>query len=640
MSKSIFEPVQPLAPFEAPSMEFQVNIDPATDLGDLTAPEELAEVNDRSFILPTIVFGVLLIVLGVRLINLQVTKSRAFQVLAKGNRVESQFTLPPRGVIVDRMGRDLVRNVPVYSLDIYPARLPQLKTDREAIYQKVSEISGVSVADIVTQLDKHGIHSLEPLTLKNNLDRDTALTWRVRLGNISGVTVTSLPNRSYDTTAGLSHLLGYIGKVTDTELKERPSLLPTSYTGKSGLEIMYDEQLQGVNGKDDVEVDSKGKIQRVVASEPALPGQTLQLYLDKELQAEMAKDLQDGINAAGKQKGVAIAMDPNSGGILAMVSLPSYDNNAFVQPDRKKDRQAYLTDKNLPLFNRAIAGVYPPGSTSKPIWAAAGLQEGIISEGTDIQTPAEIRIGSSNFPDWKFHGHADVKKAIAESNNIFFYAVAGGYDKIKGLGPQKMKEYAEKFGWGQTSGIDLPSEAKGLVPDPSWKKAKVKEPWYIGDTYHEGIGQGYLGLTPLQVVNSINTIANGGTLYEPHLVKSIQDEDGKIVETPGGKVIRKDVVDTTTLRIVREGMRQTVLNGTSRPLSEIPMEIAGKTGTAQFNGSNKDDTHAWFVGFAPYDKPKITVLVMVEGGGESFDVAVPIAKNILSWYSNHSQEYQ
>lgn len=635
---SIFDPTDPIMPFRAPQTEYQVNIDPASDLGEMSDFEPTVEASERNFWPYIGVIALTFIVFAVRLLNLQVTQSATFRVLAQGNRVESRYSQPPRGVIVDQKGQDLVKNIPLYSLDLLPAQLPKVKADREAIYQRVSDLTGVSKDEIVKQIDKYGLTYNKDITLKDNLDRDTALDWQVKLGDLTGIAVNLTPNRSYDLTKGMAHLLGYVGKVAAEDLKTRPELQRQSTIGKAGLELFYDKFLQGTVGRDQVEVNAAGKIQRVVANEPAVPGNTLKLYLNKDFQQVMGDALKEGAEKAGSKKGVAIAMDVNSGGILGMVSLPDYDNNVFSQTDKSNERQKFLSDKDQPLFNRAIAGMYPPGSTSKPIWAAVGLQEGIITELTDIQTPAEIKIGQSTFPDWKYHGHADVKKAIAESNNIFFYAVAGGYDKIKGLGPQKMKEYATRFHWGLQTGIDLPGESKGFMPDPDWKKQKLKEPWYIGDTYHQGIGQGYMTLTPLQIVNAVAAIANGGTLYEPRLVKEIVDQDGKAVEVPGKKVAQEHIINADALRIVREGMRQTVTAGSASPLNTLSMQVAGKTGTAQFE--EKDKTHAWFVGFAPYDKPKIAILVMVEGGGESFDVAVPIAKNILGWYSEHSQDVQ
>lgn len=628
---NIFEPTDSLGRFDPPPAEYQVNVEPSSDLeGDNLTPDS-TEQPHRSFQWPTTLFTGLIILLGWQLVNLQITQRQLFQGLAKGNRIETRRLAPPRGAIIDRFGQPLVKNIPNYQLNLYPAQLPNDREDRESIYQVISQVTGLKPADIVASVDKLGRRSLEPLTLKTNLERDTALLWQVKLNFISGLVVEEQPIRSYATEAGLSHLLGYVGKVTEKEFQQRPSLDLTNLIGKAGLELIYDRYLQGIPGRIEMEVDSKGHIQRQVASEAALPGQTLELYLDKELQQVMTKALREGAQRAGRAKASAIALDPQTGGVLGLVSLPDYDNNAFVLSDKQKERQAIFDNKDQPLFNRAISGLYPPGSTSKPIWASAALQEGIITDKTDLQTPAEIRIGQFVFPDWKFHGHATVRQAIAESNNIFFYALAGGYDKIKGLGPVKMKDYAKKFGWGQLTGIDLPAESQGLLPDPDWKKRILSESWYVGDTYNMGIGQGYLTLTPIQLVNSITAIANGGMLYQPKTVKTIKDLNDKIIEAPKPTIIHKDIIDSSHLQVVREGMRQTVTDGSARPLNDIPMPIAGKTGTAQF--SEPEKTHAWFVGFAPYDHPSIALVVMVEGGGESFRVAVPIAKEILSWYN-------
>ncbi len=635
---SIFDPTDPIGSYVNSTPEFQVEIEPTQGLDATLEPIADEAEARRTFHFPLLMIVVIFFILSIRLVNLQVTQGQIFQGLAQGNRIETRLIQPPRGAIIDRTGAVLAQNTPVYNLEVLPAQLPKIKEARELIYQQINQVTSIPIEEITDAIEKEGLRSLEPVTLKANLDRDTALIWEVKLGTVSGLSIGQSPSRHYEPLPGLSHILGYVGKVTKEELNQRPDLRLTSRVGKAGLEVSYDNFLQGSDGKEQIEVDSKGQIQRVVASEPAQPGKTLELHLDKELQQVMADALQEGVTKAERTRGVVIAMDPQNGGILGMVSLPSYDNNLFSQPEKKSERQALFDNKDQPLFNRAISGTYAPGSTSKPIWALAGLEEKIITENTSIQTPAEIVIGDSHFPDWKPHGWADVKKAIAESNNIFFYALGGGYDKIKGLGPNKLKEYANRFTWGKLTGIDLPGETVGLVPDPEWKKAKKKEPWYIGDTYHMAIGQGDVLVTPIQLATAINALANGGTVYEPHVVKTIKDLNDVTIEAVEPKVLEKQVGSPANVQIVRAGMRQTVLDGTARPLNEISMPIAGKTGTAQFEEKGK--THAWFVGFAPYDKPTISLVVMVEGGGESFTVAVPIAKKILSWYSENAQKFQ
>jgi penicillin-binding protein 2 len=633
VSSSIFEPGDALGPFVAPNNEFQVTIEPTGEIEELASEE--GETEQRSFSWAVFSFAIILVVLSVQLINLQVSQGKAFQVLAQGNRIETKIIPAPRGAILDRKNHPLVTNTPIYNLELYPAQLPKKKEDRLEIYEKVGQIAGISAEAIVAEVDKHGLGSLEPLVLKANLPRETAQLWTISLDRLAGIAIAELPARAYEPLPGIGHLMGYLGKVNEKELQQRTDVKRSSIVGRSGMEQSYDEYLQGAEGREEIEVDSHGQIQRVVSNQPALPGNTLELYLDHELQQVMGDALAEGLKNAGRTKGVAIAIDPNTGGILGMVSLPSYDNNMFNQSDKKAERQAIFDDADQPLFNRALAGTYPPGSTFKPLLAAAGLADGTITPSLDIQTPAEIRIGESVFPDWKPHGHADVRKAIAESNNIFFYAIGGGYENIKGLGPVKIKDYVSRFGLGEVTGIDLPGERKGLIPDPDWKKKVKKEPWYTGDTYHMSIGQGDVLATPLQMVSAIAAIANNGTVYQPRLVKSIKDIDGKEIAHPGETVARKDIFNADVLQVVREGMRRTVQEGSARPLNDLPIEVAGKTGTAQFE--DKDKTHAWFIGFAPYDKPTITLQVMVEGGGDSFAVAVPIAKKILSWYSEHSQ---
>ena len=267
------------------------------------------------------------------------------------------------------------------------------------------------------------------------------------------------------------------------------------------------------------------------------------------------------------------------------------------------------------------------------------LDAGIIDENTSIVTPPEIKIGQWTFPDWKPHGSADVKKAIAESNNIFFYALGGGYDKIQGLGSDLLKKYLMRFGYGELTGIDIPGEQAGLVPDRAWRKKVKNENWYIGDTYHMAIGQGDMLVTPLEIATATAAIANGGTLYEPRVVKEIDSaETGQPIKTVAPTVKRKNFINSDALRIVREGMRLTITSGSGHSTfgDDFPIEVAGKTGTAQFGGEGK--THAWFTSFAPYENPEVTISVFVEAGGEGYQFAAPVAKTAYEWYSQNTDK--
>jgi penicillin-binding protein 2 len=286
-------------------------------------------------------------------------------------------------------------------------------------------------------------------------------------------------------------------------------------------------------------------------------------------------------------------------------------------------------------LNRAVDGLYPAGSTIKPFVAAAALQEGTITASTRLDTSiGVIKIGQWEFPDWKVHGVTDVKQAIAESNDIFFYALGGGWDKIPGLGVDRLKKYFHIFGFGEETGVDYASDNKGLIPDPEWKKKVKKEAWYIGDTYHISIGQGDLLTTPLQLVRGLSSLINGGRLVTPHIVESTEPADSGVRE-PLTFPDKKITISPEVLKTVQESMRATVASdtGSARALKALPFSSAGKTGTAQFGTEEK--THAWYIGYAPYENPEIAVAVLVEGGGEGNAISVPVAGRMFSYYMSH-----
>ncbi|MFH1460848.1 MAG: penicillin-binding transpeptidase domain-containing protein, partial [Patescibacteria group bacterium] len=396
-------------------------------------------------------------------------------------------------------------------------------------------------------------------------------------------------------------------------------------------------------GQEQFEVDSLGKTQRLLAIKPAQPGQGLMLHLDRGLQEKLYQSLDQALKklrASGEstRKAAALAINPKDGGIRALVSLPSFDNNLFAQGISQEELIVLKNDPNEPFLNRALAGQYPSGSIIKPLIAAAALEEKAVKPNQTIDCQGGLAIANEynpeiiyHFPDWKAHGLTDIIKAIAESCNVFFYTIGGGYGKIDGLGINKIKEYLQDFGLGQTTGIDLPYEQIGLIPDPDWKaKAKEGEPWYLGDTYHLAIGQGDILVTPLQMALAISAIANNGTLYQPQVVDKIIDQDKDLIKDVFPQKVRENFIDLSNLKIVQQGMRQAVLTGSARALASLPVTAAGKTGTAQFG--NQDKTHAWFVGYAPYQEPEIVIVVLIEAGGGGDQTAVPVAKEVLEWY--------
>jgi penicillin-binding protein 2 len=423
--------------------------------------------------------------------------------------------------------------------------------------------------------------------------------------------------------------------MTDKDITKHPDYNRASPIGRAGLESSYDAQLRGIVGINEVEVNAQGRLQRTLSTKPPQVGDTLQLTLDKGLQAEMAAALQDAMQKNGAKQAVGIAMDPNTGGILASVSLPSYDNNQFAKGISAADYKVLSDNPDKPLLNRALDGQYPAGSTIKPFVAAAALQEKTIQPDTRLDTSiGAIKIAQSVFPDWKVHGITDVKQAIAESNDIFFYALGGGYDKIPGLGVDRLKKYLSQFGFGSSTSVDYASDSKGLVPDPDWKKRALNEKWFIGDTYHMSIGQGDLLVTPTQLARATSAIANDGTLYTPHLVAGTTPSTGGDMQ-PVIYTSQKVTFDPGVLQTVRDGMHQTVAGstGSARTLQALPFSSAGKTGTAQFGTEQK--THAWYIGYAPFENPQIVVAIIVEGGGEGNAISVPVASRVFSYYMAH-----
>jgi penicillin-binding protein 2 len=596
---------------------------------------------NRSFVwLYAMILMVMIILLG-KLWSLQIVHGSYYRYLAEGNRIRTKNIVSLRGIIYDRNGKLLAKNKASFNIEIYPIDLPKEQEQRDLLLENISQIISISKKEIIKKIEKPGINPLDPVILKEKIKRQDALILKEKLSNYPSLAVIEAATRDYESRWGLSHILGYIGKISEEELKEKPDYYLTDDIGKAGLEAALEKELKGINGKEQVEVDVGGRIARILAEKAPQEGNNLLTTIDLKLQRRIYQILKNEVKKY-RGKGTVVAIDPQNGEILAMVSLPDYNNNIFTQYEGKKFLTAYeklINDKNNPMFNRAIAGTYPPGSATKPIGAAAALQEKIIDINTHIYDPGVIKVPNKYNPNiiykfhcWKLSGHGwiNVINAIAQSCDTFFYGVGGGYEKIVGLGIKKIKKYYTLFGYGEKTGIDLSGEAAGLVPDPSWKEKVKNEPWYLGDNYMLAIGQGDLLVTPLQLLMATSTIANGGILLKPRLVKEIISSEGKTVKKIDREVIRKNFISSKNIDIVRQGMRAVVTNGTARELASLPVSSAGKTGTAEFN--NKKDFHAWYTAFAPYEKPKIALVVLVEGAGEGNEIAVPIAKQILNYY--------
>ena len=572
-------------------------------------------------------FFVLTLLAG-RVFILNTVQGKKYQDMAERNSLR-MITIPaPRGIIYDRSGQALVENIPTLDLAVVPSDLPREEETRireQELLRSVIDIDQETASSVFGSK----VSLTLPLLLKSGLTQEEMLIFLGRQADFPGVVLMKSAERQYKDGAIFSHLIGYEGKIRQQELDMYPEYGLSDMIGKEGIEKSYESSLRGQNGADRVEVDALGKIKKELGSTQLVPGNDIILHIDAGLQKKVFDSLSALLEAKSLKRAAAVAMDPRTGGVLALVSLPSYDNNLFSGGIDQKHYEELLADDARPLFDRAVSGEYPPGSTIKPVIAAAALAEGVVNEHTEIESRGGISIGKFFFGDWKAHGFTDIRRAIAVSSDVYFYSVGGGYGSVPGLGMRRMKAYEEFFGYGKKTGIDIPGEADGFLPDPDWKQRRFGERWYIGDDYHAAIGQGFVTATPLQILNSIATIGNGGILREPRLVSHIRDASGKLspVESP---VVRRDFVDANILRIVREGMRETVTEGTAQPLRDLPVTVAGKTGTAQF-GTGKD-THGWFVSFAPYEKPEIALIVLVEGQGEEGYNAVPVTKEVYQWY--------
>lgn len=591
-----------------------------------------------------VIFFVFLVIFG-RLFYLQIILGDTLRRAAEENRYRIHEVVAPRGVIYDRNNNLLVKNVPAFDVVIIPADLPKGEDKRKKIRDELKLLINLSPEEQENLTKEVNYKSFEPILIKKNIPQDQALILETKLAEFPGVRVEKNPIREYLTSVDFSHILGYVGKISkdDLENDKEQNYQLTDFIGKDGLEKIYEKTLRGSNGKEQVEVDSGGNIIKVVASQKPVVGQNLVLTINRDLQIKAKEFLEQGLKSARAKRGAVIILDPENGEVLSLVSVPSFDNNIFNKSSLGNDYNALISNPDQPLYNRAISGLYPPGSTIKPVVASAGLQEGKITSTTIINDTGSIDVPHKYNPDIVYHfvgwnksglGPVNIFSAIALSSDIYFYYVGGGYKDFQGLGAENLYKYYKDFGLGEKLGIDLPGESGGIIPTPEWKKSTKNEEWYLGDTYHIAIGQGDLLVTPLQVAAWTACIASEGKLFQPFILKKIVDNNGDIIQENKSKIIREVAVKNEYFKIVKRGMRETVLSGSAKSLSSLPYEIAGKTGTAQHGGSDK--THAWFVGFAPYNQPKVAILVLVEDGGEGSAVAVPIASKILEWYFNNN----
>ncbi len=550
--------------------------------------------------------------LGIRLVYLTLFRGEEYLLAAEGNRIVSVPLYPERGVITDRNGEVIADSRSGFLVTADP-RICVAKCDLGFLAEALSE----DVSELAAVLDRGLDAGFATVVLGSNVSRDVAVLLEVNSGKIPGVKVETVPIRNYPYPYELSSVLGYLGGIGSNELKER---LAEGYElggrlGKSGLELAYESLLRGSAGRLILEKDALGRVVRELARQAPESGKTLQTTLDLLLQRFAYQSLAKWVKSSGGKGGALVITDVNTGDILSLVSYPGFDNNQV---------EKFLNDKSWPLFNRAISGAYPPGSTFKLVTGSAALEEGVVNASTVIWDRGSISVGPWVFPGWKPSGLGPltVVDAISWSSDIYFYTVAGGYGSQPGVGPEKLADWARKYGLGEPTGIDLLGESGGIVPDPEWKWAVKGKAWFQGDTYHMGIGQGDVLLTPLQLNVVTVAVANGGRLLRPRLVAG----DSPV------KIRREGFVSAETLALIRQGMRKSITDGPNRFANSSVVAIAGKTGTAEV--SPEDNPHSWFTAFAPYDNPQVAITVLIENGAQlgAYHPSVWVAKEVLEYY--------
>jgi penicillin-binding protein 2 len=596
------------------------------DLESLEAPIS-ASVIKRVFFVSLILF----LIIFSRVFYLQAIEGSNYQKRAENNSTYHYIVNAPRGIIYDRFQEPLVFNSSSYSLVMIPSEMPRSEKERKELIGKIAAIFDADQNEIETLLQsRQYYHPLEPILIKPNLTVDEVRLFETITETNSGFSIIADYSRNYPYGEAFAHVLGYIGKISSKDLEKYKNYPLTSMVGKDGLEAYYESMLQGKAGQKIVEVDAQLNVQKNLGSLDPQKGSDIITTLDKDLQLVFYNSLKKRIEDTGSSGGAGIALDPRTGEILSLISIPSFDPNVLTQGSPVDLINKYLESPLMPFFNRAVSGLYPPGSLIKLLIAVAALEEEIIDPEYELFTEGEIVITSPYDPkekwifrDWADHGWVDMREAIAVSCNVYFWALGGGWKEIDGLGLSKIQKYWQAFGLDKKLGIDLFGEAASVLPDTEWlAKNRPNDPlWKLGDTYNISIGEGGLALTPIQMASYVATIANDGVLMQPHLLKT---------EVPKEKLNLN--VSPENLKIVQEGMREVVLSGTATSLKSLPFEVAGKSGSPKVYVAGKETYHTIFGAYAPYEDPQIVILVLIESPRSTVVATLPVVAEILEWY--------
>ena len=586
---------------------------------------ELVDIQSR---LVLIKVGLLIIIalLGLRVWQLQIRDGHHYQELARDNRTRSIVLEPARGLLFDRNGQLLANNVPSFNLYI---SLEDVK-DRTAIIEQVSQHLTLDPEELGEKLSRHGRNTR--VKVKGGLTlREAALIESHRL-DLPGVVIQPEYQRNYPLGAYASHLIGYVGEVSESQLQqdEFSELHQGSLVGQYGVEGTYDKYLRGFAGRELIEVDALGHTKQSISVNKPGAGDDLYLTIDIRLQ-KLAEDL------LGPESGAIVALDPLSGEVLALASRPGFDPNALSRGLPRSEWQQLLQDSRHPLTNRAIQGQYPPGSTFKIIMAAAVLDTRTFHHSDFLTCQGGFHFGRRMYRDWKRGGHGSVNlnKAIAQSCDVYFYKSGNR------MGIETIASYARQFGLGEKTGIDLPAERSGLMPTSAWKQKVKGEPWYPGETISVSIGQGYVLVTPIQMAQVIASVAADGHLAQPRLIHAVRHRGTGMVEEWSSPKPRRVAISSSIFSKIKEGLASVVKEGTARRVQSSLVSIAGKTGTAQVvalrSGPEKSipkeyRDHAWFVAYAPVENPQIAVVVLAEHMGHGGSAAAPLAKELIETY--------
>lgn len=564
--------------------------------------------------------GIGFLILLLRLWYLQILEGDRYFALSTNNRLRVRPVEAPRGFILDRNGEILVENRPTFDLFATPEDL----TNPSEVTATLAEILEVSPSEIEARLAEGRERPYQPLLLRKDLDERMMVAVEERRLDLPGISLRVRPVRAYPSRGTAANLLGYVSEVNQAQLsrEEFQDFRPGENLGQAGVERRYDAFIRGIDGGEQVEVDARGRAQRLVSRIEPRSGSNIYLTIDKRIQ-EAAEEA-----FAGK-KGTVVAMNPTTGEILAMVSRPSYDPNLFAQRLTREDWQRIATNPSHPLQNRAFQAQYPPGSVFKLIVAIAGLESGALTPETKFGCQGYFYLGNVKFDDWKKGGHGtlDLRGAIVNSCNVYFYQAG------LRVGIEEIVRVSRAFGLGEPPGLGLGDEAKGHLPNPQPRRPG-QPGWPLGNTVVSSIGQGLVVTSPMQLLTMVSAIANGGTIYRPWVVKRIADLSGEILDEYEPEPIRQVSIKPETLAFIRQAMLGVVSEGTGARSKVAGVPIGGKTGTAQVvrkgEGKGQADLkdHGWFVSFAPVDNPKIAVVVLVENGGFGGLVAAPVAKAV------------